>query len=207
MTEASDGLAALEALERSKGGDVQVIITDLRMPGLDGMELLARLSRDYPGRPVVMITAHGSVDTAVEAMKAGAFDFLTKPFDAGDLRAVVQKAVNTARAEFDLIEPDEALESRSAEGAFGMIGRSAAMNEVYNILDKVLDTPSTVLITGESGTGKELVASALHHHSARAGRPFIRVNCAAIPQTLTKQLFGHEKGSVYRRDCLQTRAI
>ena len=194
VDEASDGLAALEALERS-GGDVQVIITDLRMPGLDGMALLERLSKEYPGRPVVMITAHGSVDTAVEAMKAG-LDFVTKPFDAGDLRAVVQKAVNTARAEFDLIEPDEGLEARSDEGAFGMIGRSAAMNEVYNILDKVADTPSTVLITGESGTGKELVASALHHHSARSARPFIRVNCAAIPQTLIEsELFGHEKGA------------
>ncbi len=195
VDEAADGLAALAAMERS-GGDVQVIITDLRMPGLDGMGLLERISADYPGRPVVMITAHGSVDTAVEAMKAGAFDFVTKPFDASDLRAVVQKAVNTARAELDLIEADEGLESRSAEGAFGMIGRSAAMNEVYTILDKVADTPSTVLITGESGTGKELVASALHHHSARSGRPFIRVNCAAIPQTLIEsELFGHEKGA------------
>ena len=195
VEDAADGLAALAALERS-GGDVQVIITDLRMPGLDGMGLLERIVTDYPGRPVVMITAHGSVDTAVEAMKAGAFDFVTKPFDAGDLRAVVQKAVNTARAELDLIEPDEGLESRTEEGAFGMIGRSSAMNEVYSILDKVADTPSTVLITGESGTGKELVASALHHHSSRSGRPFIRVNCAAIPQTLIEsELFGHEKGA------------
>ncbi|MGB0588342.1 MAG: sigma-54-dependent transcriptional regulator [Myxococcota bacterium] len=195
VDDAADGLAALAALERS-GGDVQVIITDLRMPGLDGMGLLERIVTEYPGRPVVMITAHGSVDTAVEAMKAGAFDFVTKPFDAGDLRAVVQKAVNTARAELDLIEPDEALKARTDEGAFGMIGRSSAMNDVYNILDKVADTPSTVLITGESGTGKELVASALHHHSSRSGRPFIRVNCAAIPQTLIEsELFGHEKGA------------
>jgi two-component system response regulator AtoC len=195
VEDAADGLSALAALERS-GGDVQVIITDLRMPGLDGMGLLERIVTDYPGRPVVMITAHGSVDTAVEAMKAGAFDFVTKPFDASDLRAVVQKAVNTARADLDLIEPDDALKSRTELGAFGMIGRSTAMNEVYNILDKVADTPSTVLITGESGTGKELVASALHYHSARARRPFIRVNCAAIPQTLIEsELFGHEKGA------------
>ncbi|MDP6946258.1 MAG: response regulator, partial [Myxococcota bacterium] len=142
VDEAADGLSALAALERC-GGDVQVIITDLRMPGLDGMGLLGRIVADYPGRPVVMITAHGSVDTAVEAMKVGAFDFVTKPFDAGDLRAVVQKAVNTARAELDLIEPEGELSARTDHGAFGMIGRSSTMAEVYSILDKVADTPST----------------------------------------------------------------
>jgi two-component system, NtrC family, response regulator AtoC len=195
VDEAADGIAALAALERS-GGAVHVIITDLRMPGLDGMGLLSRVVAEYPGRPVVMITAHGSVDTAVEAMKVGAFDFVTKPFDAGDLRAVVQKAVNRARADLDLIEPGGELNARTDDGAFGMLGRSPVMQDVYNILDKVADSPSTVLITGESGTGKELVASALHHHSSRAGRPFIRVNCAAIPQTLMEsELFGHEKGA------------
>ena len=191
---AANGRAALDALERS-GGNVHVVLTDLRMPEMDGMALLEELTRRYPGRPVVMLTAHGTVDTAVEAMKFGAFDFVTKPFNADELRAVIAKAVNTARAEMDAVEPS-GLPAAGQRGRFGMIGISKPMQDIYDILDKVADTPTTVLITGESGTGKELVAQALHEHSSRAPRPFIRVNCAAIPQTLIEsELFGHEKGA------------
>ena len=191
---AANGRAALEALERS-GGNVHAVLTDLRMPEMDGMTLLEEIVRRYPGRPVVMLTAHGTVDTAVEAMKAGAVDFVTKPFNADELRAVMAKAVNTARAEMDALEP--AWDGTGgAKGHFGMIGVSKPMQDIYDILEKVADTPTTVLITGESGTGKELVAQALHEHSSRAHRPFIRVNCAAIPQTLIEsELFGHEKGA------------
>ncbi len=195
VVEAHNGREAMRTLERS-GGDVHVVITDLRMPDIDGMALLAHISERYPGRPVVMITAHGSVDTAVEAMKSGAFDFVTKPFDATDLRAVVRKAVNTAMAQLDSLEEAGADGELGEDGRFGMVGVSKAMNEVYSVLAKVANTPTTVLISGESGTGKELVASALHHHSSRARRPFIRVSCAAIPQTLIEsELFGHEKGA------------
>jgi nitrogen regulation protein NR(I) len=191
---ANDGKAALDWLEKN-GGAVQAILTDLRMPGLDGMQLLAEVVKRYPGRPVVMLTAHGTVDTAVEAMKVGAFDFVTKPFNADELRAVMRKAVNTATAELDSVEAEPALNDAEV-GRFGMIGRSRAMQEVYQVLDKVADTPTTVLVTGESGTGKELVAKALHEHSSRKGRPFIRVNCAAIPESLIEsELFGHEKGA------------
>jgi len=191
---AANGRAALETLERS-GGNVHAVLTDLRMPEMDGMTLLEEIGRRYPGRPVVMLTAHGTVDTAVEAMKVGAFDFVTKPFNADELRAVMAKAVNTARAEMDAVEPMHG-GTVDAKGKFGMIGVSKPMQEIYEILDKVADTPTTVLITGESGTGKELVAQALHEHSSRAHRPFIRVNCAAIPQTLIEsELFGHEKGA------------
>lgn len=191
---APDGQAALEQLEKI-GGAVQAVLTDLRMPGIDGMQLLAEITKRYPGRPVVMLTAHGTVDTAVEAMKVGAFDFVTKPFNADELRAVMRKAVNTAMAELDVVEADG--DKGDVEiGRYGMIGRSKAMQDVYTVLDKVADTPTTVLITGESGTGKELVAQALHEHSSRKGRPFIRVNCAAIPETLIEsELFGHEKGA------------
>ncbi len=197
---AADGRQALAALERS-GGDVHVILTDLRMPVMDGMQLLEQVIARYPGRPVVVLTAHGSVDTAVEAMKVGAFDFVTKPFNADELRAVIAKAVNTARADLDAVEPSPlpAAQGDSGDGLdgrFGMIGSSRPMHDVYTVIDKVTDTPTTVLITGESGTGKELVAQALHEHSSRAHRPFIKVNCAAIPQTLIEsELFGHEKGA------------
>jgi DNA-binding NtrC family response regulator len=191
---AADGKLALEWLEKH-GGAVQAVLTDLRMPGLDGMQLLAEIVKRYPGRPVVMLTAHGTVDTAVEAMKVGAFDFVTKPFDADELRAVMRKAVNTAMADMNLVE-DDAGPLDSEVGRFGMVGRSRAMQDVYQVLDKVADTPTTALITGESGTGKELVAQALHEHSSRKGRPFIRVNCAAIPEGLIEsELFGHEKGA------------
>ena len=192
---APDGQAALEWLERT-GGAVQAVLTDLRMPGLDGMQLLAEITKRYPGRPVVMLTAHGTVDTAVEAMKVGAFDFVTKPFNADELRAVMRKAVNTAMAEqLDVVEA-ESDKNDMEIGRYGMIGRSKSMQDIYQLLDKVADTPTTVLITGESGTGKELVAQALHEHSSRKGRPFIRVNCAAIPETLIEsELFGHEKGA------------
>lgn len=191
---ASDGKNALEWLEKN-GGNVNAILTDLRMPGIDGMQLLAEVVKRYPGRPVVMLTAHGTVDTAVEAMKVGAFDFVTKPFDADELRAVMRKAINTAMADLDSVDNDQQ-QPDTEVGRFGMIGRSKAMAEVYQILDKVADTPTTVLVTGESGTGKELIAQALHEHSSRKGRPFIRVNCAAIPETLIEsELFGHEKGA------------
>ncbi len=191
---AADGQLALEWLEKN-GGAVQAVLTDLRMPGIDGMQLLAEIVKRYPGRPVVMLTAHGTVDTAVEAMKVGAFDFVTKPFNADELRAVMRKAVNTAMADMNLVDADD--EPADTEvGRFGMIGRSRAMQDVYQVLDKVADMPTTVLVTGESGTGKELVAQALHEHSSRKGRPFIRVNCAAIPEGLIEsELFGHEKGA------------
>jgi two-component system response regulator AtoC len=196
---AEDGNAALRYLDRV-GGDVHAVLSDLRMPGLDGMGLLAAVTQRYPGRPVIILTAHGTVDTAVEAMKVGAFDFVTKPFNADELRAVVRKAVNTAMADLDAVEPSatpaSAPGSEGELGRFGMIGRSKAMQEVYTVLQKVADTPTTVLVTGESGTGKELVAQALHDHSGRHARPFIRVNCAAIPHALIEsELFGHEKGA------------
>ncbi|MFO0744960.1 MAG: sigma-54 dependent transcriptional regulator [Myxococcota bacterium] len=211
---ATDGKHALEVLERS-GGNVHAVLTDLRMPGLDGMQLLAEIVKRYPGRPVVMLTAHGTVDTAVEAMKVGAFDFVTKPFNADELRAVMRKAVNTALADMDSLdaEPevapapvapsvgtgvdvDRPSEKSELASRYGMIGRSKGLADIYAILDKVADTPTTVLVTGESGTGKELVAQALHNHSSRKNRPFIRVNCAAIPHTLIEsELFGHEKGA------------
>jgi nitrogen regulation protein NR(I) len=183
-----DGQAALEALTLHH---VDVVITDLRMPRIDGMELLRHVTETYPDVPVIMITAHGTVDTAVEALKRGAFDYITKPFEQSEFRNVVGKAARTR----ELSERDVAAEP-SQPGRYRLIGQSGPMNEVYQVIERVADTPSTVLITGESGTGKELIARALHENSSRASKPFIRVNCAAIPRDLIEsELFGYEKGA------------
>jgi DNA-binding NtrC family response regulator len=183
---ASDGEEALALMERAR---VDLLITDLRMPKLDGMGLLRRLQDEHKNIPTVVLTAHGTVDLAVEAMKLGAFDFMTKPFDKDELRMVINKAAATA--ELSHREPHHA-----PGGRYGLIGESTSLQDVFRTIEKVASTPSTVLITGESGTGKELVAAALHHHSPRKGRPFIRINCAAIPKDLIEsELFGYEKGA------------
>ncbi|MCB9521777.1 MAG: sigma-54-dependent Fis family transcriptional regulator [Myxococcales bacterium] len=188
---AADGLEALDVL--GAGPDFSMVLTDLRMPVLDGMGLLERVQKRWPDLPVVLLTAHGTVDTAVEAMKRGAFDFVTKPFDQDELLAVVRKALATGRLALESAPSDA---SGAPTGRFGLIGSSGPMQRVFDIVEKVAATPSTVLITGESGTGKELIAKALHTHSPRASKPYIRVNCAAIPDTLIEsELFGYEKGA------------
>jgi two-component system response regulator AtoC len=185
---AANGVDALAGMSR----DVHTVITDLKMPGLDGMGLLKKLSADYPDVPVVMITAHGSVENAVEAVKLGAFDYLEKPFEQEQIRQVVAKALST----FRLARRDARPEEPSDRGRFRLIGQSAAIRQIYGVVEKVADTPSTVLITGESGTGKELIARALHENSSRHAAPFIKINCAAIPKTLMEsELFGYEKGA------------
>jgi two-component system response regulator AtoC len=185
---AANGEEALAGMSR----EVNTVITDLKMPGLDGMGLLKRLSVDYPDVPVVMITAHGSVESAVEAVKLGAFDYVEKPFDQEQLRQIVGKALRTHM----LARRDARPGDSSTRGRFRLVGESAAIRQVYQVVEKVADTPSTVLITGESGTGKELVARALHDYSSRSGGPFIKINCAAIPKTLMEsEMFGYEKGA------------
>lgn len=185
---ACDGLEALGELEAHH---IDVVITDLRMPRLDGMGLLQKLQERFPALPVILITAHGTVEAAVQALKCGAFDFITKPFDRTEMRQVVDKAVRT-----HVLGPGEILAEDAQMGRFQIIGQSEPMQEVYGIIDKVAATPSTVLITGESGTGKELIAQALHDQSDRANKPLIKVNCSAIPGSLIEsELFGHEKGA------------
>jgi nitrogen regulation protein NR(I) len=171
---------------------IDLVVTDLKMPKVDGMTLLRRALQEDPDRPVVMITAHGTVDTAVEALKIGAFDYLTKPFDKDEVRQIVAKALKTRQ-----LAGAEASGGQTAPGArFGIIGTSTGIADLYAILERVADTPTTVLITGESGTGKELVARALHDHSSRKDKPFIKVNCAAIPKELIEsELFGYERGA------------
>ncbi|HQY61249.1 MAG TPA: sigma-54 dependent transcriptional regulator, partial [Polyangiaceae bacterium] len=187
---AEDGEEGLATLREHH---IDLMITDLRMPRVDGMTLLREALREDPDLPVVMITAHGTVDTAVEALKTGAFDYLTKPFDKDEVRQIVAKALRTRH-----LAGQEASQSPNlVPGArFGIIGSASGLNEVYSVLERVADSPTTVLITGESGTGKELVARALHDHSSRRGKPFIKVNCAAIPKELIEsELFGYERGA------------
>ncbi len=185
---ASNGEEALAGMGRG----IHTVITDLKMPVLDGMGLLRRLSVDFPDVPVVMITAHGSVENAVEAVKLGAFDYVEKPFDQEQIRQIVAKALRTHM----LARRDARPEDTASHGRFRLVGESTAIQQVYQVVEKVADTPSTVLITGESGTGKELVARALHDNSSRTGGPFIKINCAAIPKTLMEsELFGYEKGA------------
>jgi nitrogen regulation protein NR(I) len=186
---AEDGERGLAQLREHH---IDLVITDLKMPGVDGMTLLKRALEEEPELPVVMITAHGTIDTAVEALKRGAFDFVTKPFDKDEVRQIVAKALKTRE-----LGGADATSTPASRGArFGIIGSSPGIAELYAILERVADTPTTVLITGESGTGKELVARALHEHSSRKDKPFIKVNCAAIPKELIEsELFGYERGA------------
>ncbi len=193
VVQAVDGSEALSMLE-----GVDVVITDLRMPKVDGMEVLRTAVRTQPQVPVIMVTAYGSVGQAVEAIKAGAFDYIEKPFEQDQIRLVIEKAVKQAAA--NRVAPRQALyatdEQEEQKGRYGLVGDSAEMHAIFGVIEKVADSPSTVLITGESGTGKELVAKALHEHSSRKHGPFIKINCAAIPKTLMEsELFGYEKGA------------
>jgi two-component system response regulator AtoC len=192
--EAGDGEDAIALL---KEHHIDLVITDLKMPKVDGMELLRGALRDDPSRPVIMLTAYATIENAVEALKTGAFDFITKPFDQIEVRQIVKKALRTRDlSNADATRDVSVLPTKDGKARFGIIGESPAILDVFTILERVADTPTTVLITGESGTGKELVARALHENSSRKDRPFIKVNCAAIPKHLMEsELFGHEKGA------------
>jgi two-component system, NtrC family, response regulator AtoC len=184
----ADGAAALQAIE---AGGVDILITDLKMPGMSGLDLLRAALKVDANLPVIVITAHGSVDTAVSALKSGAFDYITKPFDKDELRLAVRKAFSVRRSPSASSTPPT-----TGQGRFQMVGQSSRMREIFAIIEKIAPTPSTVLITGESGTGKELVASALHANSQRRDKPFIKVNCAAIPKDLMEsEFFGYEQGA------------
>jgi two-component system response regulator AtoC len=186
--------------------ELDAVITDLNMPGASGMDVLELCIRERPGTPVILITAFGTVEKAVQALKSGAFDFITKPFDQSEIQAAVSKAVQTARLREE--EPvriwpaaDPAGESKPMATPAGfaissIVGSSPQMQEVFKVLAKIAPSSTTVLVLGESGTGKELVAYEIHRNSPRAKKPFVKINCAAIPATLIEsELFGHERGA------------
>ena len=188
---ASDGRAALE---RVQAGGVDLIVTDLRMPGLTGLELLRAAKAIRPDVDVILLTAFGTVEEAVKAMKDGAYDFLTKPFRREQLLKLVDKALERR----DLIEQNKALKKQlediRAKGQ--MIGASPAFRRMLTLVEQIADSSATILIQGESGAGKELVARAIHERSGRRTGPFVAVNCAALPETLLEsELFGYEKGA------------
>ena len=188
VASAADGREALQILQ---SGPVAAVITDLKMPHLSGMELLDRMNAHHPDIPVIMITAHGTVATAVEALKKGALDYITKPFELEELQSVVAKAIKTRNLkENELFLPPEEIDRP------GMIGQSPSTMEIFEAIRRVAPTTTTILITGETGTGKELVAEAIHRNSPRKNNPLIKINCAAIAETLMEsELFGHEKGA------------
>ena len=180
------------ALDRALAERPDLVLVDLKMPKMDGLSVLRTLKEHYPDLLMVMMTAHGSTATAVEAMKAGAHDYLMKPFDIDELLITVAKAFEVE----SLREQVEYLRGEAQHGGWKLVGDSDSMQAVKHLAERVAPTPATVLIQGESGTGKELVAQAIHAISARVGRPFIRVNCAALTETLLEsELFGHEKGA------------
>ncbi len=186
VTVAENGEVGLAEFEKH-GADV--VVTDMVMPKVGGMEVLRTVNARAPDVPVIIVTAHGTVDSAVEAIKLGAFDYITKPFDQAELQTVIAKASRTHQASLKAIKPDGRLRA-------AIVGDSQQMQEIFRIIDKVADTPSTVLITGESGTGKELIASALHEGSSRREKPLIKINCGAIPKDLMEsELFGYERGA------------
>jgi DNA-binding NtrC family response regulator len=185
---AADGQEALELLEKAK---YDVVLCDIKMPKMDGIEFLEKLSTLSLEAPIIMISGHGNIDTAVEAIKKGAFDFIEKPLDLNRLLITIRNAMDKS----SLITETKVLK-RKISKTYDIVGDSEAISQVKDMIEKVAPTNARVLVTGPNGTGKELVARWLHEKSERAGAPFIEVNCAAIPSELIEsELFGHEKGA------------
>jgi two-component system, NtrC family, response regulator PilR len=183
-----------EALQGLKGEEFDLILTDLKMQGMSGLELLETVLAEDPNQCIVIMTAHGTIDSAVEAMRKGAFDYLEKPLDREDLLLTLQRAFER----INLLRENRSLQKRleESQGIPSIIGEHPKIKEVFRIVNKIAQTSSSVLIYGESGTGKELVARAIHERSTRREKPFFAINCAAIPESLMEsELFGHEKGS------------
>ncbi|MFW5722128.1 MAG: sigma-54-dependent transcriptional regulator [Desulfohalobiaceae bacterium] len=191
VTTLQDPELAMDFLEES---EVDILITDMKMPRMSGQQVLEQVRRDFPHIPVLIMTAFGSIDSAVEAMKRGAFDYITKPFSNDELLLSVSKATRLSQAEQQNRLLRQTLEERYS--THHIIGRSRAMRQVLDMVDRVARTRSSVLLTGESGTGKELIARAIHFASKRKDMPFVSVNCMALnPGVLESELFGHEKGA------------
>lgn len=195
---AADGKEGLSIIEK---GGIDLVITDLRMPGVTGEEVLRRVTTEMPGIPVIVLTGHGSIDAAVDAMRNGAYDFLTKPLNLDHLSLIVKKALKNRELSLQHKQLQEELESRHSFDK--MIGKSSEMQRVFDLVKKVAPSKASVLITGESGVGKELVADAIHNLSPRKNNSFVKVHCAALTESLLEsELFGHEKGAYTGADSL-----
>jgi DNA-binding NtrC family response regulator len=190
----SGAASAEQALEHLETAPVDLVLTDLKMPGMSGMEFLRRLKQKWPDTEVLVMTAFGSIDTAVEAMRCGAYDYITKPIDRERFAVVVEKSLERRALAFENKQLKDRLETRTRFER--MSGESQPMQRVYSLVDMVAESDVTVLLTGESGTGKELVARAIHHNSRRSDGPFVTLNCGALPDNLFEsELFGYEKGA------------
>ncbi len=195
--EAASGPAGIQALERETP---DAVLLDIKMPGMDGLEALQKARAQDPHTPILMISGHGDVPTAVEAIQRGAYDFLEKPLESDRVLTAIRNAIERKR----LREENQRLRG-AADARTRIIGRSAALREIEKAVARASPTNATVLITGESGTGKELIAHSIHRQSPRADRPFVKVNCAAIPEDLIEsELFGHEKGAFTGASSRQT---
>lgn len=192
--EVNTALDGLEALSLYRKDSYDLVIADLKMPKMDGFELLKQLKLEFPDVSFIMMTAYGSIRTAVDAMKMGAYDYVTKPVSAEEIRLVIQRAFERQNLITEIRTLRKELEERF--GLDNIIGKSYPMQCVYDLILQVANTDATVLITGETGTGKELVAHAIHHNSKRKNCPFVVINCSALPESLLEsELFGHEEGA------------
>ena len=187
--------SAVEALDKLRPIDPpDVIISDIRMPKMDGLEFTVKIKEKFPETCVILITAFGSIETAIEAIRRGAYDYLTKPFKLAGLEVVINRAINFQK----LKKENKQLRAsqRTSYGLQGLIGKNPAMKEVFDVMNRVAPSMANILITGEVGTGKEMVARAIHHLSPRADHPFVAINCTSIPEALFEsELFGHVKGA------------
>lgn len=186
---AGTGEEALSEIERSSP---ELIFLDVRMPKMSGLEVLMRIKVDHPKLPVILMTAYSDTDTAIEAMKLGAFDYVPKPFENREIRQLIEKGLEA----YQMVKDTILFQRETEERGDKIIGSSRVMHEIYKMIGRVAESDTTVLIQGESGTGKELVARAIHNHGRRKEKPFLAVNCAAIPEALLEsELFGYEKGA------------
>ncbi|REJ64830.1 MAG: sigma-54-dependent Fis family transcriptional regulator [Planctomycetota bacterium] len=191
VQEAEDGETALDLAGRRQ---FDVAIVDMMMPGISGLELLRRFKAQHADCATIMLTGQATVESAVEAMKIGAFDYLRKPFALSELEVIIQKAFDHRRLEKENVQLKEVM--HRTRGSHEIVGESSAMRDVFRLIDKAAPTDKALLIQGESGTGKELVARAIHRASTRSEKPLVIINCAALPETLLEsELFGHEKGA------------
>jgi two-component system nitrogen regulation response regulator GlnG len=184
-----------DALSRLNGESIDLAFVDLRMPDLDGLSVMTQAREAGVTAPIVIVTAQNTMDNAIDAMKRGAYDYISKPFNIDEVCAVASRALEMSRLSTDLHRLERELRGRFEVGV-AIVGNSAAMQEIYKTVGRVANTDATVLIQGESGTGKELIAKVIHYHSTRWSGPFIAINCSAIPRELLEsELFGHERGA------------